>query len=172
MMPKPIIRKASVEDAGLIADLHIRGWQGAYHHLIPAEKLARLALREWVDEWQKRLENPQTFVYLIEISDVSIGFVAFGSDRDEVDVRLRQGEIYAIYLHPDWKAKGYGTLLCQAACDRLQQDGFNLVVLWVLEANYSARRFYEILGFQRAVSVKQVVLLDVPLQEIQYQKEL
>lgn len=43
--------------------------------------------------------------------------------------------------------KGYGRLLLNKCIEELKQCGFSKVLLWVLEDNHRARKFYEKNGF-------------------------
>jgi len=168
----PIIRMASTDDASIIADFHIRGWQTAYKHILPIEKLNTLSLSEWEEMWKVRLKNTGSFVFILENKNIPCGFIAFGPNRDEFKHSAHTGEIYAVYLDPNMKGKGYGKLLCQAACEQLQQEGFSIAVLWTLEENYHAQQFYEIIGFTKTLEFKNVEILDMLFREIQYQKIL
>jgi ribosomal protein S18 acetylase RimI-like enzyme len=78
-----------------------------------------------------------------------IGFVAFGPAGDEHDVPPppRSGEVYAIYLLEEAAGRGIGRRLVDEAVRRLRAGGFDHVVLWVLETNGRARRFYEQAGW-------------------------
>ena len=57
------------------------------------------------------------------------------------------GEVYAIYVAPDWWSTGTGRLLLEAAMARLATAGYRRAVLWVLDTNTRARRFYEKAGW-------------------------
>ena len=53
------------------------------------------------------------------------------------------GEIVSIYFLPDYIGKGYGRLLLDKCIEELKKCGFSKVLLWVLEDNHRARKFYE-----------------------------
>ena len=57
------------------------------------------------------------------------------------------GEIISIYLLPEYVGKGYGRALMDRAVEELKQAGYRRLLLWVLEENHRARRFYETYGF-------------------------
>jgi len=57
------------------------------------------------------------------------------------------GEIISIYLLPDYIGKGYGHHLLKRCIEQLSKLGFTKLLLWVLEDNTRARRFYEKNGF-------------------------
>ena len=57
------------------------------------------------------------------------------------------GEVYALYVAPDWWSTGTGRSLMSCAVAALTEAGYGRAVLWVLEANARARRFYEKAGW-------------------------
>jgi GNAT superfamily N-acetyltransferase len=63
--------------------------------------------------------------------------------------------VHAVYVHPDARGSGASTALMQAAIESAAAKGARRVVLWVNEANTTARRFYERLGFKEAGRIPQ-----------------
>ena len=59
------------------------------------------------------------------------------------------GELDGIYLHPDFWDQGLGRRLMVLAVERLPQRGHREAILWVLDGNRRAERFYEAGGWQR-----------------------
>jgi ribosomal protein S18 acetylase RimI-like enzyme len=70
-----------------------------------------------------------------------LGFVTFGGSRDDDAEGL--GEVYALYVDPERYRGGVGRMLMADARDRLADAGFTEAILWVLQGNDRARRFYE-----------------------------
>jgi GNAT superfamily N-acetyltransferase len=56
--------------------------------------------------------------------------------------------VHAVYVHPDARGRGASTALMHAAIESAHAKGARRIVLWVNEANTTARRFYERLGFR------------------------
>jgi ribosomal protein S18 acetylase RimI-like enzyme len=77
-----------------------------------------------------------------------VGYAACGSSGDEDVDRDKVGEIYVIYVHPEEWRRGYGSALVGEAMERLREDGFEEVILWVLRGNQGAMGFYEAAGFE------------------------
>jgi len=106
-----------------------------------------------------------------EDSHELLGFMTLGGCRD-ADVELATtGEIWGIYLAPRHWRKGLGRRLCQCAEEMLNSRHYRQAMLWVLEDNDSARRFYEALGFQIDGAAK-TLHLGTPLKAVRYRKEL
>jgi ribosomal protein S18 acetylase RimI-like enzyme len=81
---------------------------------------------------------------LIE-NEMIIGTASFCKSRWEKFSEY--GEIVSIYFLPDYIGKGYGNHLLRKCIEELNLLGFTKLLLWVLEDNWSARRFYEKNGF-------------------------
>jgi ribosomal protein S18 acetylase RimI-like enzyme len=62
---------------------------------------------------------------------------------------VQKGEIYEIYLLPEYQGIGLGTRLFLAARRELARFGFDSVVVWALADNDSACRFYRNAGGRR-----------------------
>ena len=64
-----------------------------------------------------------------------------------------------------------GRKLIRAAEEALRESGFSEAMLWVLEQNPRARRFYEAGGWRAAAS-RPIEVLGVVAPEVQYRKRL
>src|SRR5438552_1457111 len=63
-------------------------------------------------------------------------------------------EIYAVYLEPERVGSGVGRELFGTAVRNLRHVGFSRALLWVLESNDRARRFYGSAGWTMDDAVK------------------
>jgi ribosomal protein S18 acetylase RimI-like enzyme len=81
------------------------------------------------------------------------------------------GEVYALYVAPDWWSTGTGRSLMAAALAALSQGGYRHAVLWVLSGNARARRFYERAGFT-ADGAENVLAGLGGVLEVRYAREL
>ena len=86
-----------------------------------------------------------------------VGFASHGPEREVAAPRphpLTQrgaagqvAELYAIYVDPRWWSTGTGRSLMDEVLAAARAEGYERIVLWVLEKNARARRFYERAGF-------------------------
>jgi GNAT superfamily N-acetyltransferase len=76
-----------------------------------------------------------------------IGLVAAGPARDRDCDSLRTQEVYAIYLRSEYWGQGHSKALYLATENQMRRSGAIDAVLWVLQDNVRARRFYEPQGF-------------------------
>ena len=69
------------------------------------------------------------------------GFCTLYPMHDEA-AQGETGEIPAIFVRPSHWRRGMGRLLCEQTLAKARVRRFKKVVLWVLEPNKRARRFY------------------------------
>jgi ribosomal protein S18 acetylase RimI-like enzyme len=164
------VRPAQVEDAAAIADVHVRTWQAAYAHVFGAERLAELDVQVRTTVWQRWLEEPQPHwaVFVAEEQGRVVAFGWAGESREAAD----EGELYAIYALPEAWGSGAGPALMDAALASLRDAGFREAILWVLEDNPRARRFYERHGWQTDGARREGGHLGVEVVEARYRISL
>jgi GNAT superfamily N-acetyltransferase len=158
-----VIRLGTPDDAEGVARVHVETWQAAYAHALPREQLQALSLEE-PDERSRRW--PPTFV--AERSGEILGFVIVGASREPgTDV-----EQFAIYVHPQHWGTGAGRALIQAGEDELRRLGHHDAVLWVLDDNPRARRFYELAGWSLDGAAREIHIFGFDVAEVRYAKRL
>lgn len=82
------------------------------------------------------------------------------------------GEVVSLYLLPEYMGRGYGKELLAAAERVLLQRGFRDVLLWVLEENRRARRFYEKAGFAFTGTFMEAEIGGSRLREVLYLRHI
>lgn len=133
------IRKAEPRDAAAIADVHRQAWRGAYAGLIPHRALTSMIERRGNDWWANAIRRAAT-VLVVEIGGKIAGYTTLG--RNRARELKQQGEIYELYLRPEYQGIGLGSRLFAAARARLADNGFKGMVVWALEDNQNALTFY------------------------------
>lgn len=173
-MRKVTIRQATVDDAATIARLQVRGWQWGYREILPQDFLASLSAEARETKWRAQLEpNSPACTWMAIEDDVPLGFVTYGPARDpDLSPPTSAGEIYAIYEEEAVAGMGVGRALMAHATKELRSRRYKLAVLWVLEANSRARRFYEIGGWERDGGVKVERAPEGERREVRYRKLL
>lgn len=165
------IRKANVSDAYDIAYINAISWQKAYRGILPDEILDSISVDIWSSGWERQLKN-NAFVLVVCLNDNTVGFVQICMNIP-ANVLSLQGEITAIYLHPDVWGKGFGKKLCLASLTELKNFGAKEASIWALAENTRARQFYKSLGFNESGCTRIFKMHpNVSLDEIQYVKGL
>ncbi len=164
-----MVRDAQLEDAAAIVRVRTRGWQKAYAQVFPADELRGMPLDGSLDWWSQLLHEapPRTTTLVAEVHGAVVGFASMGPARGE-----SAGELYAIYVDPEHWGDGLGRALIQEAERRLTESGFAEAILWVLDDNPRARRFYEAAGWSADGAAKQDTFLGTAIEELRYRKTL
>ena len=144
-----LVRPATLEDTRGIATVHVRGWRAAYRDILPRDFLDALDIDEREARWRRNLGETTALTFVAEEAGAVIGWASVGACRDE-DATPAIGELWAIYVEPGRWRGGVGRALWAWGRQRLVERGARDVVVWVLEANHPARRFYETVGFTPA----------------------
>ena len=118
--------------------------------------------------WNKTLsgEDSETRVWLLERDGHLVGFVACGRSREPAADGA--AEIYAIYQEESVAGTGVGGALFEHALRDLSSRGYERVVLWVLESNSRARKFYERFGMTFDGGQKTETIEGNPLRHVRY----
>jgi GNAT superfamily N-acetyltransferase len=168
-----LIRPAVLSDAAALGRVHVAAWRVAYPHLLPARVLDALSEEERARRWEGILSTSAAGTLIAEFDGALAGFASIGESRDPDAVPGRTGELYALYVAPEWWSRGMGWGLWAAARQRLLDTGFEEATLWVLEGNARARRFYEQAGLALDPGAVQSVEIDgVKLPEVRYRCRL
>jgi GNAT superfamily N-acetyltransferase len=139
------VRPARAGDGLEFEQVRVAGWKAAYVGLIDQQVLddlavedARVAQREaWIAD-----PVPGQLMLVVEAEGEVIGGAFLCPARDD-DVD-QAAELAALYVRPDRRYGGAGSVLLAEGFRQMPQP---LQVLWVLEGNAPARRFYERHGF-------------------------
>lgn len=164
-----LIRAARPDDATGIARAHVDTWRTAYRAILPASFLDALSYEAREQRWREWWTQADPQRWLLVVEDMAgrvIGFAGGGSERDRTPGY--DGEIYAIYLRAEHHRCGIGRQLMAACAHQLATQGFKAALVWVLEANGSARAFYEALGGQLLDNNKSITIGETPLIEVAY----
>jgi ribosomal protein S18 acetylase RimI-like enzyme len=158
------VRRARPEDAAAIAEVHVRTWQAAYAHVFGAERLATLDATARTMRWREIIAGDEQTVLVAEEDGRLVGWCTVGGSRD-VDA---EGELWGIYVAPEGWGGGAGPALLQAGLAQLRVEGRRDAILWVLEDNPRARRFYEREGWQLDGGRREGEHLGVVAAEVRY----
>jgi GNAT superfamily N-acetyltransferase len=165
-MERFAIREASERDADGIARAHTSSWQASYRGILPDRILDRLDVGQRVETRRKILRDRSVFqlvAYDQSHGDI-VGFCDAGASRRHVSVA---GELYAIYLVQHAKRFGLGQEMLERVQAWLVAQGMRSMIVWVLENNHHARRFYEAMGGRSAGRLQSSVG-GFPVTELSY----
>ncbi|MFN3854976.1 MAG: GNAT family N-acetyltransferase [Phreatobacter sp.] len=137
------VRLARASDAPVIAEVHDEAWRAAYQGLIPGMELEKLISRRGPAWWEAAIRKGNR-IALLGFGDEIAGYANYG--RNRARALSYDGEIYEIYLRPQFIGLGLGRRLFKAARRDLAAHGLDSLVIWALTDNEAAMRFYRGLG--------------------------
>ena len=158
-----LIRRAQSRDAEALAHVHVRTWQAAYEHVFGAERLSGIDVERRREIWNRALADERIAVWVAEDQGRTVGFVSIGDSRDSD----ADGELFAIYVLPQAWGTGAAASLMREALAALRER-YRTAILWVLEDNPRARRFYEREGWTLDGGRKEDEFLGLPVAEVRY----
>ena len=137
------IRRARASDAAAVADTHDEAWRGAYQGVIPGLELEKLVTRRGANWWDSAIRKGSR-IAILAFGDKVAGYANYG--RNRARSLFYEGEIYELYLRPEYQGLGFGRRLFTSARRDLVQSGLKSLVVWALSDNDPAVEFYKALG--------------------------
>ena len=137
------VRRAKPSDATAIAATHDEAWKGAYQGVIPGTELEKLINRRGPQWWDSAIRKGSR-IAVLAFGDCIAGYANYG--RNRARSLHFDGEIYELYLRPEFQGLGFGRRLFAAARRDLMQSGLKSMVVWALSDNDPATEFYRALG--------------------------
>jgi ribosomal protein S18 acetylase RimI-like enzyme len=137
------VRPAKAADAAAVASTHDEAWRSAYQGIIPGAELEKLINRRGPQWWDSAIRKGSRVSVLV-FGDKVAGYANYG--RNRARSLHFEGEIYELYLRPEFQGLGFGRKLFSAARRDLVQSGLHSLVVWALSDNEPAVAFYRALG--------------------------
>ena len=137
------VRQAKAGDATAIAGAHDEAWRAAYQGIIPGAELTKLINRRGPQWWSSAIRKGSRVSVLVFGEQIA-GYANYG--RNRAKSLHFDGEIFELYLRPEFQGLGFGRRLFTAAKRDLAQSGLKSMVVWALSDNEPALDFYRSLG--------------------------
>lgn len=143
-----VIRKATPQDAAVIAKVHVDSWRTTYKGIVPDNYLEQLSYERRGAMWTHVITNqPENPVFVAEDDDRGVvGFANGGKERSGNP--SYQAELYALYIFKEFQGSGIGRALISSVVSQLKENGYNNMMTWVAKDNRSLG-FYEHVGGKR-----------------------
>ena len=148
LVPRVSIREATIADCSAVAKVHVQSWKESFAGIVPQIFLDKMSAEKRAKAFEAGFAAPFYRMYVAEAPRRGIvGFADFGAPRETIDAY--DGELYAIYLLPEFHRKGVGERLFKRGVEFLKGHGSNSMYLLALEVS-PYRAFYEKMGGQLA----------------------
>jgi GNAT superfamily N-acetyltransferase len=138
------IRPARLDDADGIARAHTESWRTSYRGILPDAVLARIDVDQRAASWRRTLQDGSMLTlvaYDVTHRDI-VGLCDAGPSRRDPGA----GEVYRMYLEHHARRHGLGREMFEQVTQWLRSQSVRSLVIWVLDNNHHARRFYEAMG--------------------------
>jgi ribosomal protein S18 acetylase RimI-like enzyme len=153
-----------------VARVHVRSWQAGYRGLLPDAYLDGLRAEDRAARYtfgRPAADGPATIVAVL---DKQIrGFATVGRAADSPP---QTGELLALYVDPSCWRIGVGRRLISEARRSLTERGFATAILWVLDGNERAERFYRSDGWATDGERRTVEVWGISARELRYRRDL
>lgn len=104
---------------------------------------------------KERLQNNQSVVFValtkIDNKETPVGFTQLYLSFSSIQV-IKIWILNDLYVVPEYRKKGVGTLLIREAIDMSKKDKASIVKLETAKNNYTAKSLYEKIGFKQDLS--------------------
>ncbi|MBN2853316.1 MAG: GNAT family N-acetyltransferase [Clostridia bacterium] len=136
------LRTATKEDIDILAKIHSRSLNEAFGEIYKKH----FSYEDRYSGFTHELNLGKPNNLLVLYNDEPIGLLTYGGSR-YVEIDDDSIELWRIYLEPDFWGRGFGTQTLEKALEIIKSLGYKKVILWVLEKNIRARRFFDKNGF-------------------------
>jgi GNAT superfamily N-acetyltransferase len=149
-----IIGRATVSNASDIAKVYVDTWRATYAGVVPDKSLLGMSYERQAAEWAWLIRNrcdAQPVIVASEVGHGVVGLTSVGTSRmagrpvHGIFADARVGEVFTLYVRPEFQERGIGRQLLAGAFALLSERGCGRAVVWVLRDNPS-RYFYERMG--------------------------
>ena len=143
------VRPARLHEAAALSETAIAAWREGFRGIVPEEVDPERPWRaERIAERLRGANRDGSELLAAEVDGEIRGLVLIGPHR-EAGVPRHEGEIIALYVHPERWRQGVGRALVDGGLRRLAQWGYSEAVVWTLAESPRNLAFYEALRFRR-----------------------
>ena len=164
------LRLAQAADIDAIGALHYESRMAAYRDFVPLAGLRALAPESLAAWWRERFAY-ESGTHRLTVAESDGRIVGFSYVGPEEEHEAGVGQLYAIHLDPAAQGRGFGRALMTDALATIERNGWRRAVLWVLDGNAHARRFYERGGWRPDGREREELMGAAPTRQLRYARE-
>lgn len=140
-----LYRNVDLEEAGILAELHVQCWREAYGDMVPQAVLDAADVVERTAAWRKALADRTHLTLTAFEGEMAVGFIHAGPPKENLFDGM-DGHVAALYVRRSHYRQGIGEALLRQTAAWWQDKGGRHLSLGVLGGNVRARAFYEAMG--------------------------
>ncbi len=133
------VQSACIADAPAIAEVAKLSWHNAYTAIIPHMHLDKMIKRRGMAYWRLAIRSRDA-VSVLRFDGSIVGYAICGNSRFDPKY---QGEIYELYILPEYQGVGLGEFLFEACRHTLDERSMRGLIVWCLAENTQAFGFYK-----------------------------
>ena len=151
LLPKDnyIIRKNELKDQEQMAHIKIDGWKNTYDKIIASKYLNELDYQKQTERYIDSFEEYKDLVLVAVKDEEVLGYSCF--DLNEKEDKF-DAELVSLYIKSGETGKGIGTSLVKETAKELMTHGKKNMIIWCLDENKKAIKFYEKLGGKKIIT--------------------
>lgn len=142
-MNNKLIRKVRYEDIEQIVDINMQDWKQVYKGIIDDSSLENLDKKEKIEKWKKSYNKGNLIVF--EKDEKVLGYCRYDDNKANKNNEI-DSEIIALYVKYDNLGQGIGKKLVEYVKEDLKNKNRKKMIIWCLQENINARKFYEKIG--------------------------
>src|SRR5260370_5130499 len=120
------VRPAKAADASAVASTHDEAWRAAYQGIIPGGELEKLINRRGPQWWDSAIRKGSRVSVLV-FGDKVAGYANYG--RNRARSLHFEGEIYELYLRPEFQALAFARPLFTAPLPHLLPSPLKTILI-------------------------------------------
>ncbi len=136
------VRAGRISDVPALVDVFGETWRNTYTGIIPHIHLESMIKRRGRSWWRNAVRS-RDGVIVLDFDDRTVGYATCGGSRGG---GAYAGEIYELYLRPEYQGLGFGEYLFEACRYALDRRSLRGMVIWCLAENERAHMFYRSRG--------------------------
>ena len=146
----PIIRRATVADAALMAEIGARTFSETFAADNSHEDMSAYLTETFSPEKQAaELADPHLISFIAEVDETAIGYAQLRAGEAPACVQGANAvELLRLYVSQEWLGRGVGEALMRACVEEARRAGYQTMWLGVWERNGRAQAFYQKWGFK------------------------
>jgi len=139
------IRKPTINEIKDIADVYYKSWHHTFDSIAPHLSQVRTP-ENCLKKWQQYYRKSNTHFILVGLIDKKIVGILFAGPLETKLIGINNdydSEIDKLYVLPEFKNRGIGSVLFKEACNKLREYGFKGTIVQSLTKNKEANNFYQ-----------------------------
>jgi len=166
------VRPATPDDAEAIESVRIATWKACYRGIVPDAYLDALSVQSSrVDRIRKGIDRADAGGSVVAVAESQVIGMGFAGPPEDDQLPGGTGEVFAVYVLPEWQGGGVGRALLERLTSGLRDLGYHAAILWTLRDRRATRRFYEANGWELD-GAEDSLDLNGPVHLVRYARDL